>query len=81
MKTVIVVFSKDPATDDVTNMKRYTFKSKDDIQTGDILETTAYNSKLVVMEIKDGSPDESKFAVRELILESKSIAICKITNR
>jgi len=72
MKTVKVVFAKDGATS-----KPYTFKTNCDIEIGDNLRTLSYDTMLVVVDVEEGAPDESRFPIKELVPIDKLIVVYK----
>lgn len=56
MKTVLVIYSNHrlPLTT-IGNRKKYAFNTEDDLKPGDMLNTTAYDTKLQVVKVLDKS--------------------------
>lgn len=56
MKTILVVYTNvKRTTDQYKGMKKYSFNTEADVQIGEMLETSAYDTKLQVVKILDKS--------------------------
>lgn len=52
MKTILVVYSN-VKVDEYTKLKRYAFNTESDVEIGDVLKSSSYDTNIVVVKVLD----------------------------